>query len=416
MAPGAFLHPYARPAAERFVRIVRGEGAAVFDADGRRYVDALASLWYCQVGHGRPEIIDAVATQMRQLDTFHSFDIYTNDPAEQFAAEVAALAPVGDARVFLTSSGSEAVDSALKLVRQTMTQRGTPERHVVLARTLAYHGVTYGGLTAQGLPLNQAGWGPLLPGIERVAHDDLESVAHAFAQHGDAVAAVIAEPVIGAGGVHPPAPGYLTGLRELCDRHGALLVLDEVICGFGRLGAWWGADRYGVVPDLVTFAKGASSGYLPLGGVVVGPAVREALEADPDFLLRHGHTYSGHPTCCAAGIANIGVLREERLAERALPIGERLGGGLRELHADGLVTDVRGDHAIWAVDLPEGVDAAEVRDEMLERGVIIRPIGASTIAYCPPLVIDDTDLDRCVEALRDATRAVRDRSTVSPPS
>ena len=415
MSPGPFLHPFAKPASERFIPITRGEGAVVWDADGNRYVDALASLWYCQIGHGRGEVADAVAAQMRLLESYHSFEMYTNEPAEQFTSEIADLAPMGNARVFLTSSGSEAVDSALKLVRQAMTQRGTPERHVVLARTLAYHGVTYGGLTAQGLPLNQAGWGPLLPGVERIAHDDLEHVAHAFARHGPAIAAVIAEPVIGAGGVHPPAPGYLQGLRDLCDRHDALLIFDEVICGFGRLGAWWGADRYGVVPDLVTFAKGASSGYLPLGGVVVGPDVREALEADPEFLLRHGHTYSGHPTCCAAGLANLEILRRERLAERALPIGERLGGGLRELLDDGLVAEVRGDHAIWAVDLPEGVDAPEVRDAMLGRGVIIRPIGATTIAFCPPLVIEDADLDLCVEALAAAVRQVREGRAGSGP-
>lgn len=404
MAPTAFLHPFARPAADEFTTIVRGQGAAVWDATGRRYVDAIASLWYCQVGHGRQEIAEAVATQLRSLEAYHCFERFTNEPAERFAAEVVAIAPMDDARVFLVSSGSEAVDTALKLVRVAMAQRGEPHRHRVVARTLAYHGVTYGGLTAQGLPLNQEGFGPLLPGVERVDHADLAEVADAFTRHGDEIAAVIAEPVLGAGGVHPPAPGYLEGLRRLCDEHGAYLVLDEVICGFGRLGSWWGAEHYGVTPDLVTFAKGASSGYLPLGGVLVGPAVREPLEADERFLLRHGHTYSGHPTCCAAGSANLRILAEEELPARAGPIGHRLGAGLAALHDEGLVAAVRGVGAIWAVDVPEGADALEVRDGMLGRGVIARPIGTRTIAFCPPLVIGDDDLDRCLDALGHALR------------
>lgn len=402
--PGPFLHPFARPAAhpDEFDEIVRGQGARVWDRRGNEYVDALASLWYCNVGHGRGEIADAVASQMRQLAAYHAFDRFTNGPAEELAAQLTELAPMDAARVFLTSSGSEAVDSAIKLARVAHVQAGDPRRTIVVGRQHAYHGVTYGGLSAQGLPLNQEGFGPLLADSVQVAHDDLADVERLFADHGDRIALVLAEPVIGAGGVHPPEPGYLQGLRRLCDEHGAFLGLDEVICGFGRLGGWWGADRYDVRPDLVTFAKGVTSGYLPLGGVLVGPAVRAPLEADPTFVLRHGFTYSGHPTSCAAALANLRILEDEPLEERAEAIGARMGPGLDRLVDEGLLAGARGVAGIWAALLPDGVGAVAVRDGMLELGVIARPLGAAVVAFCPPLVITDDELDRCLDALRDA--------------
>jgi putrescine aminotransferase len=403
---GSFLHPFARPAATDFTTIVRGEGAAVWDADGTRYVDALASLWFCGIGHGRAEVADAISHQARTLASFHTFERYTNEPAELLCDTLAGLAPMDDARVFLTSSGSEAIDTAMKLARLAHVRSSHPERTLIVSRTNGYHGTAYGGTSAQGLPLNKEGWGPMVDDVVQVDHEDIEDAARLFAQHGERIAAVIAEPVIGAGGVIPPVDGYLRGLRRLCDEHGALLVLDEVICGFGRLGTWWGAQRYDVRPDLVTFAKGVTSGYQPLGGVLVGPAVRGPLEADPDYLLRHGFTYSGHATACAAGNAVIEILRRERLADRAAHIGDRLGAGLRALVADGLLVDCRGDHAIWAAVVP-GEQAAAVRDAMLDRGVISRYLGTSVVAFCPPLVIDDADLDRCVEALHDALQSLR---------
>jgi putrescine---pyruvate transaminase len=393
--PSAFLHPFARPASDDFVTIVQGEGAVVWDDAGNRYVDALGSLWYCTVGHGRTEIVDAVAQQLRTLDSFHTFDRFTNPAVEAAAETVAGLAPIEQARVFFTSSGSEAVDSAIKLARLAHHQAGNPERRLVVSRTLAYHGVTYGGMTAQGLPLNKEGFGPGVEGVVQVAHDDLTEAAQLFAERGDEVAMVIAEPVIGAGGVHPPTPGYLEGLRRLCDEHGAFLCLDEVICGFGRLGAWWGADHFGIRPDLVTFAKGVTSGYQPLGGVVLGRRLLDPLESDAAFILRHGHTYSGVPAPAAAAVANIGIIRREGLLERAGPIGERLSKGLQALD----VAEVRGDGAIWAVRLPEGRAALDVREAMMQAGVIARPLGTDTIAFCPPLVISDDDVDRCVSSL-----------------
>lgn len=421
----AQLHPFARPAAEiaSFVTIVSGKGATVTDDAGKRYVDALGSLWYCQVGHGRAEIADAVAAQCATLAGFHTFDRFANPAAEALCAQVAALAPMDGARVFLTSGGSEAVETAIKLARLAHVRSGHPERTLIVSRRPSYHGVTYAAMSATGLPPNQEGWGPLLPDVVQVAKDDLaaldELVERAAGAGGSGggtgsgagsgggrLAAILAEPVIGSGGVYPPAPGYLEGLRERCDRHGAFLILDEVICGFGRLGAWWGAEHFGVRPDMVTFAKGITSGYQPIGGVLVGRAVRDPLEADASFVLRHGNTYSGHPAGCAAGLANLAIMRREGLVERSVAVGARLEKGLTSLVDGEVVLEARGAGAIWALGLGPRTDAVAVRDAMLDRGVIARPIGAATMAFCPPLVITDAELDHCLEATAEALGAL----------
>lgn len=406
MSATAFLHPFTRPGADDFLTIVRGAGAVVWDADGRDYVDGMASLWYCNIGHGRGEVVDAVATQMRQLAAYHTFERFTNEPTERLCARVAALASVPGSRVFLTSSGSEAVESAVKLARLSHHLAGDAGRSVIISRRPSYHGVTYAGTTLTGLPLNQAGFGPLLPDVVQVPRADLDAAEAAFDANPGRVAAVIAEPVIGAGGVHPPAPGELEGLRALCDQHGAYLILDEVITGFGRLGRWWGADRYGVTPDLTTFAKAVTSGYQPLGGVVVAPRVLAPFAARPDTVLRTGHTYSGHPAASAAALANLDILEDEGLLDRAVHVGQRLAAGLGALVDGDRVAEVRGDGAVRAVGLGPAVDAATVRDHMLEAGVIARPIGSDTIAFSPPLVITDTQVDRLVESLAAAVAQV----------
>jgi putrescine---pyruvate transaminase len=402
----AFLHPFARPRAEHFIEMVRGEGATVWDRDGKAYVDGLASLWYCQIGHGRREVADAVAGQLATLGAFHTFEMFTNEPADRLCEELVRRAPIPGCRVFLTCSGSEAVDTAIKLARLAMSLQGQAHRRTIVSRHRAYHGVTYGGLSAQGLPPNKEHFGPLVPDVVQVDPDDLGEIEELMAERGGEVAAVIAEPLQGAGGVHPAPDGYLKGLRALCDEHGALLVFDEVITGFGRLGGWWAAEQVDVIPDLVTFAKGATSGYQPLGGVLVGRAVLDVLEADEDRWLRHGFTYSGHPAACAAALVNIEVLAREELPARAPVIGERLRSGLQPLVDEGLATDLRGAGAIWGLGMPADVSAMAVRDRMLERGVIPRPIATHTVALCPPLVIDDAQVDQIVEVTGEALRSV----------
>jgi putrescine---pyruvate transaminase len=406
VAATAFLHPFTRPAADRFLTIVRGEGATVWDDEGRDYVDAMASLWYCNVGHGRTEVVDAIAGQLRELAAYHTFERFTNVPTERLCERLAAGAPIDGARVFLTSSGSEAVETAVKLVRLAHRLAGDEDRSVVISRVPSYHGVAYAGTTLTGLPANQAGFGPLLPDVVQVPRADLAAARAAFEAHPGRVAAVIAEPVIGAGGVFPPEPGELEGLRDLCDEHGALLILDEVITGFGRLGHAWGADRFGVRPDLVTFAKGVTSGYQPLGGVLVSPRVLAPFADHPDLVLRTGHTYSGHPAASAAANANLDVIERDDLHARALHVGTRLADGLTELVDGDRVLEVRGDGAVRAIGLGPEVDAPTVRELLLGAGVIARPIGTSTIAFSPPLVITDAQVDRVVECVADALALV----------
>jgi adenosylmethionine-8-amino-7-oxononanoate aminotransferase len=398
----AFLHPFAKPTRAEFVRLVRGEGAVVWDADGRPFIDAMASLWYCAIGHGRREMAEAIAAQVSTLEASSCFEPFTNDPADELAERLARLSPLPATRVFLTSGGSESVDTAMKLARLHHVLRGQPERTLIVSRQRGYHGVAYGGTSAQGIPPNREGFGPLVPEVLQVPADDIEAVAALLAQRGSEVAAILTEPVQGAGGVYPPPEGYLAGLRRLCDQHGALLIFDEVICGFGRLGRWFAAQRYQVEPDLITFAKGVTSGYVPCGGVLVGRRVREALEADPAFFLRHGFTYSGHPTAAAAGVRNLGIMEDERLVERADPLGRRLGDGLQALAADGLIAEARGDGAVWAAGFRPDQDAVVIRDRMLDLGVITRAIGTDTCTFCPPLVTTDEQIDQIVDALAKA--------------
>ncbi len=250
--PGAFLHPFAKPTRERFTTIARGEGALVWDADGNELVDAMASLWYCQVGHGRREIADAVAHQIATIETYSCFDPFTNGPADALAERIADLCPIPDGRVFFANSGSEAIDTAMKLSRLAHVQAGRPERRVIISRERGYHGTNYGGTSAQGLAPNRVGYGELLADVIQAPGDDIEALSVLMAEHADRLAAVVTEPVQGAAGVFPPTDGYLAEARRLCDQHGALLISDEVITGFGRMGTWFAAEYYDVTPDLVT--------------------------------------------------------------------------------------------------------------------------------------------------------------------
>jgi putrescine---pyruvate transaminase len=403
MAVPHVLHPFAVPIrpAEDFLEIVRGEGCRVYDADGRGYLDGTASLWYCAAGHGRREIIDAICAQVGELEAYHTFARFTNRPEQRLAELlIDELQPIPNARVLFTCGGSEAIDSAIKLVRAGHKAAGDGGRSVFLSRHYAYHGVMLGGTSAGGLPANRDPFGTLLPDFYQVGRDSLEAMRDAVEYYGpDRIAAIMAEPVIGAGGVFPPPEGYLQGLRELCEECGALLVFDEVITGFGRLGSWFGSHHYGVTPDVTTFAKAVTSGYQPLGGVVVGPRLREWLEADPSYLLAHGNTYGGHPTCCAAGVANIELMRAERLPERAAAAGARLRAGLDGLRGHSGVADVRGEGLMQAVGLNAPLTAGGFTEALLERGVIGRGLPyANSVAFSPPLIISDEEVDELVAA------------------
>lgn len=400
--PGAFLHAFSKPTKTEFISIVRGQDARLWDANGKDYVDGIASLWYCTVGHGRKEIADAVAAQITQLESYNTFDPFTSDVTDALAEKLQSISALPDARLFFCGSGSEAVDSAMKIARVAHVQNGHPERTIIVSRQRGYHGTNYGGTSAQGLPLNKQGFGPLVPDVVQVDGDNIEELASFMNDNGSRVAAVLMEPLQGAGGVYPPTPGYLESARRLCDQHGAFLIFDEVISGFARMGTWFAAQYYQVTPDLMCFAKGVTSGYQPLGGVFVGARVRAMLEADPNFILRHGYTYSGHASVCAAALANLAIIEREELMSRADHVGGRLRDGLRALAQDGVIKEVRGDGAVWAAGLHEDQNCLTIRDRMIELGSIVRAINLDTNAFCPPLVITDAEIDRLLDTFAQA--------------
>jgi adenosylmethionine-8-amino-7-oxononanoate aminotransferase len=398
--PKAFLHPFAKPTRESFIRIVRGEGALLWDESGRELVDGMASLWYCAIGHGRKEMADAIAAQVSTLEAYSCFDPFTTGPAEELAEALQAIGPMPDSRVFFTGSGSESIDTVMKLARIGHVQAGQPQRKLIISRVRGYHGTAYGGTSAQGIAPNKEHFGPFVDEVVQVPADDVEGLASLMAQRGNEVAAIIAEPVQGAGGIYPATEGYLESVRRLCDQHGAYLIFDEVISGFGRLGTWFAAHRYGVRPDFVTFAKAVTSGYQPLGGIFVGPAPRAALEGDDNFFLRTGFTYSGHATVCAAALKNLEIMEREQLVQRANHVGARLEAGLQALAADGTIDHARGLGAMWAAGLRPDQNGMAMRDHMYaEGGVVCRALNADSLLFCPPLVTTDEQIDRIIDAV-----------------
>jgi putrescine---pyruvate transaminase len=389
-------HPFADMGSVRrgeFV-IERGEDVWVWDSDGRRYLDATASLWYANAGHGRPEIAEAVAQQMSRLAAYSAFGDFSNAPARELAGALADLAPM-PARVFLVAGGGDAIDTAAKLARRYWYEVGQPERTLLISRTAGYHGTHGFGTALAGIPANRVGFGPQVETVQ-VPHDSLEGLEAAIEDAGaEQVAAVFVEPVIGAGGVYPPLPGYLEGLAALCERTGVLLIVDSVICGFGRLGTWFGIERWGVKPSMIVFAKGVTSGYLPLGGVVVSEQIAEPFWSTPGGpVLRHGPTYAAHPTCCAAALANIAVLERDRLIDRGRELEGDLLDALKPFADHQAVAEVRGGVGLMA--------AVALTDEALEQhpdavsrivlaaredGVLVRPL-ARAVAVSPPLTAD----------------------------
>ena len=403
----ALLHAFSKPTSENFHTLVRSEGVRVWDDKGNEYIDGLGGLWYCQIGHGRPELIDAITEQLQKMSSYHTFAPMGSDVSDAAAERIRSVSPFPDGRVFLCCSGAESIDTAIKLLRKIPILRKQSERQIILRRGRGYHGVNIGGTTMQGISANREGWGELFPNVIEIDPTNIESAASIFAEYGEQIAGVVTEPLQGAGGVFPPPSGYLEGLRRLCDDYGALLVFDEVITGFGRTGNWFASDTYGVKPDIITFAKGVTSGYQPLGGVLLSRTVCDVLESDPDFTFMHGYTYSGHPAASAAAIANINIIEDEGLVQRAEVIGDRLSGGLKALEKDGIFSEVRGVGAIWAAQVTDASteQGLVIRDKMTEMGVICRAINGA-LAFCPPLVIEENDIDSIIDTAAKAVEEV----------
>jgi adenosylmethionine-8-amino-7-oxononanoate aminotransferase len=357
-------------------------------------------------------MVEAIAAQLRTLEAFQTFGDVANPPALALVERLVELSPMTDPRVFLCLGGGDAIDTAAKLARRYFVEVGQPERVHLVSRSQGYHGTHGLGTSIGGIPANRQGVGPLDPHASQVPHDSLQALEAEIERVGaDRVAAVFVEPVIGAGGVHQPAPGYVKGVAELCRRTGVLFVLDGVICAFGRLGTWFAAERFDVRPDLLTFAKGVTSGYLPLGGVVVNAKVAAPFW-DEGAWFRHGPTYAGHPTCCAAAMANLDIIERDGLLDRGRELEDEIGSALRGLGSHPLVGDVRvGIGALGGVafatealaeapDLPLRTTAAA-----RERGILLRPVG-DAVAFSPPLIITREEVDHVAEVVGESLEAV----------
>lgn len=410
--------------------ITRGEGCYVYDEDGNRYFDGLAGLFLTNVGHGRTEIADAVREQLNQLHYFPLWT-YSHPMAIQLAARLANYAPGDLNRVFFTTGGSEAVESAWKLAKQYFRTVGKPEKYKVIARDVAYHGTTMGALSVTGLEGIKDCFAPLTPGGFHARNTDSfrseeqgDALAEACAndieriileQGPETVAAVFLEPLQNSGGCLPPPPGYFQRVREICDKHDVLLVSDEVICGFGRLGHMFGCIRYDYQPDIITCAKGLTSGYLPLGAAIVSDRIVEPFLNNNETFL-HGITFGGHPGACAAAMANLDIMERENLCEHVLENEGAFREALETLYDLPIVGDIRGDGYFFGIELVKNRDTKErlTEDEcehllrgilsprLFELGLICRADdrGEPVVQLSPPLITTPEQFQDIARILR----------------
>ena len=420
----------ANRAFRRKPRLIAGaEGMHYLTPDGRRVLDGIAGLWCCNAGHNRAPITAAIQRQAAALDYAPPFQ-FGHPGAFALASRIAHLAPGDLDRVFFCNSGSESVDTALKIALAYWQARGEGRRTRIVGRERGYHGVGFGGISVGGIAANRKAFGTGLPGIDHLPHtydrerqafsmgepdwgahlaDDLERIV---ALHdASTIAAVIVEPMAGSTGVLPPPKGYLERLRALCDRHGLLLIFDEVITGFGRLGHAFAAERYGIVPDMICFAKAVNSGTVPLGGVIAREPVFDALMQGPDHMVElfHGYTYSGHPLACAAALATLDLYRDEDLFARARALEPVLAEAVMSLRGLPNVLDIRTLGLSAAIDLAPrpgapGLRAFEAMDHAFDAGLVLRA-GGDTLAITPPLIVSEDQIGEIVDGLAGAIRA-----------
>ncbi len=412
--------------------ITRAKDMYYYAADGRAVLDATAGLWCCNAGHGRDEIVSAIKRQAEELDYAPAFQ-FGHPYAFELASRVAALAPGDLDHVFFCNSGSEAVDTALKIALAYHHVRGEGARTRLIGRERGYHGVGFGGISVGGIVNNRKFFGSLLTGVDHLPHtynretqaftkgepewgahlaDDLERIV---ALHDPStIAAVIVEPMAGSTGVLPAPKGYLQRLRAICDKYGILLIFDEVITGFGRLGFAFAAERYGVVPDIITFAKGITSGTVPMGGAIVRTPVYEAFMAGPEHVIElfHGYTYSAHPLACAAGLATLDLYGREKLFERARALEPKFADAAMTLRGLPGVLDIRTVGLVAGIDLaskPDGFGKrayAAMDKAFHEQGIMIRVTG-DTIALSPPLIVSEDEIAEIFGKVGKVIEAVR---------
>ncbi len=409
---------------------VAAEGMHYTTADGRKVLDGTAGLWCVNAGHGRREIAQAVERQFSTLDYSPAFQM-GHPGAFELASRVARMAPEGLDRVFFANSGSEAVDTALKIALAYHRARGEGQRTRFIGRERGYHGVGFGGMSVGGIANNRRTFGPMLPAVDHLPHthgladnafskgqpphgaelaDDLERL---IALHGaDTIAAVIVEPMAGSTGVLIPPQGYLERLRSICERHGLLLIFDEVITGFGRLGTPFAAQYFGVKPDLMTVAKGITNGTVPMGAVLVKRGLHDALMQGPEHVIEffHGYTYSGHPVACAAGLATLELYARESLFERAASLAPAMQEAVHSLRASPHVADIRNLGLVAGIELEPragepGKRGYDVFLDCLQNGVLMRQTG-DILAISPPLIVEESQIHQIVDAIAKALTRV----------
>lgn len=427
------LHPFTdfKALGEEGSRIiVDAEGVYIQDADGHRILDGMAGLWCVNLGYGRQELVDAASEQLTQLPYYNNFFKTTHPPAVELAETLCRLAPAHMNRVFFTGSGSEANDTVLRMVRRYWALKGQPEKQWIIGRENGYHGSTVAGMSLGGMaPMHEQG-GPCVPGITHIRQpywfgEGRDQTPEAFGRAcaaaleariqelgSDKVAAFIAEPVQGAGGAIIPPDSYWPAIKEVLERHQILLVVDEVICGFGRLGEWFGSVHYDLKPDLMPIAKGLSSGYLPIGGVLVGDCVADTL-IDEGGEFYHGFTYSGHPVCAAVALKNLELMQAEGVVERVRDdLGPYLATRWKSLESHPLIGEARSLGLIGALEIVADKDSGKrfdkslavgnlCRDICFETGLVMRSVG-DTMVISPPLVISHDEIDELVGLAREA--------------
>ncbi|WP_329411330.1 aminotransferase class III-fold pyridoxal phosphate-dependent enzyme [Nocardia vinacea] len=405
---GALWHGFAdMGAVERdgaFV-VARGAGAYIYDQAGTRYLDATAGLWFTNVGHGRAEIADAVAAQLRTVAHYSNFGDFAEPATQELAEKLASIAPVPGSKIFFTSGGSDSVDTAAKLARRYWHELGRPDKTIVVGRQRAYHGMHIAGTALAGIPVNREGYGELMADARTVEWDDAKALLALIEEIGaERIAAFFCEPIIGAGGIYLPPDDYLTEVRRICRDHDILFVVDEVVTGFGRIGgSWFAATRFELEPDLMTTAKGLTSGYVPMGAVFIAPHI-----ADPFFRggvwWRHGYTYGGHAGAAAAALANLAIIERENLLAEAKRLESTLHEKLAPLADHPRVAEVRsGLGAVAAIQLADPAEGLPLVKTLRANGISGRAAGQGAMQISPSFVMTDAQVDELVEGV---TRAL----------
>ncbi|MEV0333783.1 aminotransferase class III-fold pyridoxal phosphate-dependent enzyme [Nocardia sp. NPDC050717] len=385
--------------------VARGDGAYVYDTAGTRYLDATAGLWFANVGHGRAEIADAVAAQLRTIAHYSNFGDLTEPATQELAEKLSAIAPVPGSKIFFTSGGSDSVETAAKLARRYWHELGRPAKKILVGRRLAYHGMHYAGTSIGGLAGNREGYGELVADTRTVEWDDAKSLLALIEEIGaEQIAAFFCEPIIGAGGVYLPPEGYLAEVRQICRDNDILFVADEVVTGFGRIGgSWFASTRFGLEPDLVTTAKGLTSGYVPMGAVFIAPRLAEPFFAGGVW-WRHGYTYGGHAGAAAAALANLAIVEREGLLEEAARLENTLHVALAPLAEHPRVAEVRsGLGAVAAVQLADPAEGPGLVKTLREHGISGRAAGQGAMQISPSFVMTDAQVAELVEGF---TRAL----------